>query len=497
MLPADMADGTRAQVRRRQEENAEGGEEGDNPPPNPEVVLPNGVDGDNAPLIPEREEGETVQDYSLRVMHTITQHQIESFSQMIQSMKDISKEVKKKKDEWGDTEEEEEDSDNSNYQDAPERPRIRRIRKRIQAPLFKGTIGERPEPHLLRTVDWFDSQGIRRDLDKVYNFKHTLDGDAREWYADYFKQQGAVPTWKTLINAFSKYFSTQGRGEKNLHDAWRKLTFNPDTDDIEIFIRDIQELAKQLEYTDHVLITTLRAALPREIYGTLYQMEEVKDVIDFCKNFYAKSPAERQKIQDAGKLDTNPFKKIQEEEKPPTINDTLVRLTESLNKMDFTQKPYKPTLYPSGRGRGRGRGGRMQGRRFQGNQQSSYQPRRGRGRGGFRGKPRGGKFDKSPTKRVPRENSKTKDADKDRCRYCREIGHWVKDCPQKKKDQDNTESESAFAGLSDIAQDFYGNRSTEMFHGITEIYEESEEELEVPETEDGKDQAIDQVEYLN
>ena len=246
-------------------------------------------------------------------------------------------------------------------------------------------------------------------------------------------------------------------------------------------------MAKQLEYTDQVLITTLRATMPREIYGTLYQMEEVKDMIDFCKNYYARSPAERQKIQDAGKLDANPFEKMQQEEKPPTINDTLVRLTESLNKMDFTQKPYKPTLYPSGRGRG----GRTQGRRFQGNQRSSYQPRRGRGRGGFRGKPRGGKFDKSPTKWVPRENSKTKDVDKDKCRYCHEIGHWVKDCPQKKKDQGNTESESAFAGLSDIAQDFYGNRSTEMFHGITEIYEESEEELEVPETEEGRDQTLD------
>ena len=244
MLPADMADGTRAQVCRRQEENADGGEEGDNPPPVPEVVLPNGVNGDDAPIIPEREEDETREDYSFRVMQAVTQHQIQSFSQMIQSMKDISKEVRKKKDEWGDTEEEGEESDNSNYQDAPGRPRIRRIRKRIQAPLFKGTIGERPEPHLLRTVDWFDSQGIRRDLDKVYNFKHTLDGDAREWYADYFKQKGAVPTWKTLINAFSKYFSTQGREEKNLHDAWRKLTFTPDTDDIEVFIRDHTRVSK-------------------------------------------------------------------------------------------------------------------------------------------------------------------------------------------------------------------------------------------------------------
>ena len=57
-------------------------------------------------------------------MHAVTQHQIQSFSQMIQSMKDILREVKKKTDEWGDTEEEGEGSDNSNYQDAPERPKI-------------------------------------------------------------------------------------------------------------------------------------------------------------------------------------------------------------------------------------------------------------------------------------------------------------------------------------------------------------------------------------
>ena len=130
------------------------------------------------------------------------------------------------------------------------------------------------------------------------------------------------------------------------------MTFTPATDDIEVFIRDIQELAKQLNYTDQVLITTLRAAMPREIYGALYKMEDLSKMIDFCKNYYAKSPAERQKIQDAGRLEANPFKKMQVEEDPPNINDTLVKLTESLNKMVFTQKPYKPTLYPSGRGRG-------------------------------------------------------------------------------------------------------------------------------------------------
>ena len=96
MLPAEMADGTRAQVqRRREEENAE---EGDvNLDADPEVVLPNNQDGDNPFDITEREEGEGRDDYAMRVMQAVSQHQIDSFNQMIQSMKDISKEVKKKK----------------------------------------------------------------------------------------------------------------------------------------------------------------------------------------------------------------------------------------------------------------------------------------------------------------------------------------------------------------------------------------------------------------
>ena len=151
MLPAEMADGTRAQVqRRREEQNAEEGE--GEPAPNPEVVLPNNQDGDNPLVIPDREEDETRDDYAVRVMQAVSQHQINSFNQMIQSMRDISKEVKKKKPEWEETDEDEE-SDDSNYQDAIEKPKIRRIRKRIQAPIFKGMIGQHPEPHLLRAVD--------------------------------------------------------------------------------------------------------------------------------------------------------------------------------------------------------------------------------------------------------------------------------------------------------------------------------------------------------
>ena len=313
-------------------------------PPNPEVVLPNNQDGDNPLVIPDREEDETRDDYAVRVMQAVSQHQINSFNQMIQSMKDISKEVKKKKTEWEETDEDD-DTDDSNYQDAIERPKIRRIRKRIQAPIFKGMIGEHPEPHLLRAVDWFDSQGIRRDVDKVYNFKHTLDGEAREWYADYARQTDVIPPWKTLINDFSWYYSSQGRGEKNLHGAWRNMSFTPATDDVEVFLRDLQEYAKQLNYDDQVVMTTIRAAMPQEVYGTLYKMTDLSEVIDFCKNYYAKSPKERLKAQSTAKLEASPFKKIQEES-PPDIIAMLNKLTESLNKMDFTRYLTNPLCIP-------------------------------------------------------------------------------------------------------------------------------------------------------
>ena len=54
-----------------------------NPAPNPEVVLPNNQDGDNPLVIPDREEDETRDDYAVRVMQAVSQHQIHSFNQMI------------------------------------------------------------------------------------------------------------------------------------------------------------------------------------------------------------------------------------------------------------------------------------------------------------------------------------------------------------------------------------------------------------------------------
>ena len=112
----------------------------------------------------------------------------------------------------------------------------RRAVTRLPTPIFKGEPGERPEAHLLRTLDWFNAVGIVTDKSKLRNFKYTLDLAAREWFADFWDKNKVDLTWEGLTNEFSRYFSTQGRSLTHLHNAWKSFTFDPETMDIEDFI---------------------------------------------------------------------------------------------------------------------------------------------------------------------------------------------------------------------------------------------------------------------
>ena len=104
--------------------------------------------------------------------------------------------------------------------------------KRINPPIFKGEPGEWPEAHLLQTLDWFESTGLVSDWSKMKNFRHTLDSTAHEWFHDLWSKERNTLKWAELENRFFRYFSTQGRSLRHLHAAWRRFTFNPETDDI-------------------------------------------------------------------------------------------------------------------------------------------------------------------------------------------------------------------------------------------------------------------------
>ena len=119
---------------------------------------------------------------------------------------------------------------------APRPPRVK-----LPPLIFKGLQGERPEAHLLRANDWMDTYNIL-PVNNPTSFKHTLDHLAREWYDSL-----TFPiAWNNLQQQFSRYFSTQGRSIKHLHDKWRNFSFTPGQDDIEAYIRDVKEAAHQL-----------------------------------------------------------------------------------------------------------------------------------------------------------------------------------------------------------------------------------------------------------
>ena len=89
---------------------------------------------------------------------------------------------------------------------------------------------------------------------------------------------------------FSRYFSTQGCNIKHLHERWRTFSFDPANDDIEEYIRDVKEAAKQLGHGDDAVVNLLKATMPTELYGTLYGHNNLPLLCTMLKDIYAKKP---------------------------------------------------------------------------------------------------------------------------------------------------------------------------------------------------------------
>ena len=344
--------------------------------------------------------------------------------------------------------------------------------KKLPPPVFKGLKGERPDAHLLRTNDWFSTiypdMTTVTDADKIRDFRHTLDNLAREWYDG----MALTGTWKKFSTEFSRYFSTQGRSMRQLHERWKHFMYHPDTDNIEEYIRDVQETAKQLNYDDDDVLAELQTTMPDAMYGQVIKEKSLTDLIRFLKEIYAKD--ERKKAATAtSTVSTAPFSYIKDKmhEDQPDLTETIYKLADRFERFELKdRKPFKPYITPGGKGKvrkgfkGKNKGRfRYNNRGYNDNRGRYYDDNRGRqyddnryrnnnNRFRYRDKPRynKGKFDKSPIVRKPRVNSKSIDKDKqDRCHNCKEMGHWARDCPQlnnRSRQQDNTYEDYTYLG---------------------------------------------------
>ena len=317
---------------------------------------------------------------------------------------------------------------------------------KIPPPIFKGLPGECPNAHIYAAEDWMEAMHVKENhyIDK---FKHTLNHLAREWYhsldlTDY-------RDWEDFTKHFSRYFSTQGRNIKHLHERWRTFSFDPANDDIEEYIRDVKEAAKQLGHGDDAVVNLLKATMPTELYGTLYGHNNLPLLCTMLKDIYAKKPQPANAaVATIAPGAVAPFSLIRTpvrtSSKPieePSLEDKINHLTETLYRMDFdgkpNKKPFKPFLTQPQR---RFKGSFDKGHNGQGKHFGHFDGRERCGKfGGNRGKfkPRRpfGRFDKSPNIKCPRVSGKSVNKDKVRCYKCREFGHYKDECPTNSRTQ--------------------------------------------------------------
>ena len=119
--------------------------------------------------------------------------------------------------------------------------------------------------------------------DYTDKFKHTLQHLAREWYHGLDMDQFGS-NWCEFTRHFSRYFSIQGRNIKHLHERWRSFSFDPNSDDVEEYIHDVCEAAKQLRHGDDAVLNLLKATMPTELYGILYGHDDLYIVMTMLKD---------------------------------------------------------------------------------------------------------------------------------------------------------------------------------------------------------------------
>ena len=370
----------------------------------------------------------------------------------------------------------------------------------IPLPVFKGKKGEDPEDHILKVEDYFGLHQIDDQQDKIKRVKDTLFETARKWaqtlnYTEEVVKFDYDPAIEDDKKASMKYlflrrFAKEGRTLEAVYSAWGSLTFDPNKDDIEQFILKVEELAKKLGYNEDAQVMAVKSVLPRDVYGICMTYKTLKELKTFLIDLFA-NPKMREAVPGTASVSGEPGvfsigQHVESNVVNPTnadvskIHQDMNALQVRFNKMssaDFrnkSSKPWKPEVTPPKRrgGFNRGRGGRQYENAYKNDRfknENEGQSRdinqrdnagnfrnRGQGRGrfksNFRGKGRGrGGFDKSPNVRRPRVASKTLDKDKMRCHYCNELGHFIRECSKKTRDEKKA---GQFSGMS---MDYYGD----------------------------------------
>ena len=127
--------------------------------------------------------------------------------------------------------------------------------------------------------------------DYIDKFKHTLQHLAREWYHGLDMDQFGG-NWREFTQHFSRYFSTQCRNIKHLHERWRSFSFDLNMDDVEEYIcRCSHEAAKAAQDMAMTQFSTCsKPSCLQNCMAPLYGHDNIYIIMTILKDIYTKKP---------------------------------------------------------------------------------------------------------------------------------------------------------------------------------------------------------------
>ena len=92
---------------------------------------------------------------------------------------------------------------------------------------------------------------------------------------------------------FHRYFSIQGRSIKHLPERWRDFKSDPTTEDIEVFISDLNQMLHHPNHSNTAVLSIFKTYMPGDIYVTLYPVQELDVAVAMVKVICTKKPEPR------------------------------------------------------------------------------------------------------------------------------------------------------------------------------------------------------------
>ena len=235
-------------------------------------------------------------------------------------------------------------------------------------PKYSGRPDEDVEVHLLRMNNWMDTHRFP-DQVKVQRFCLTLVGEARLWYESF---RLINVDWVGSQNIFRQQYSKIGDTREQLFHVWRSFHFDENTETIDAYVNCIRQVTTLLGYQEPQILEVFKNTLLTELYWVLFPIMDLRQVVETAKTILTKEKIDRQL---AGQTSMTPFMNIKDgSNKRVTFNtmdsreqkiDKLMVMVGKLVTDGGQNKPFKPRVYQTNRGRGQIRCNFNQ-RRYQG-----------------------------------------------------------------------------------------------------------------------------------